>query len=187
MGVELAALFVILQQCYLWREASVNRALCVQCQQTLSAICDVIFLRDSGNQRCELLVVSCVMIILFKTPSTLSSYYHSWEITTCIVVSHSYEITAGIVAFISLGIQPLPIRSYSSTRDLVKPGTDCWDRYCFLTARPRRCTSPLNKYLCTFSLSVRRDDLIQNACHPLLLLSIVGDRHMYCDMTSLMR
>ena len=92
MGVEFAALFVIIQPCYLWRETSVKRALCVQFQLTLSVIGNVIFLRDSGNRRCELLVVI-----------------------------------------------------------------------------------------------VRRDHLIQNAFHPLLLLSLLGDRHMYCGITSLMR
>jgi len=48
----------------------------------------------------------------------------------------------------------LPIRSYSSTRDLVKPGTDCWDRrplnHCLLATRPRCCISPLNKNLYVF-------------------------------------
>jgi len=34
---------------------------------------------------------------------------------------------------------------------------------------------------------VRRDHLIQNAFHPLLLLSLVGDRHMHCGIISLMR
>jgi len=71
------------------------------------------------------------------------------------VVSHSYEITAGIVTlYLSGYVQPLPVRSYSSTRDLVKPGTDCWDRrplnHCLLATRPRHCTSPLNKYLYAF-------------------------------------
>ena len=54
VGVGFAALFVIFGQCYLWREASVKCALCVQCQPTVSDICDVIFLRDSDNHRCEL-------------------------------------------------------------------------------------------------------------------------------------
>jgi len=54
VGVGFAALFVIFGQCYLWREASVKCALCVQCQPTVSAICDVIFLCDSDNHRCEL-------------------------------------------------------------------------------------------------------------------------------------
>jgi len=31
--------------------------LCVRCQPTLSAVGNTIFLRDSGNQRCELLAV----------------------------------------------------------------------------------------------------------------------------------
>jgi len=104
VGVEFTVLFVIFRQCYLWRETSVKRALCVQYQPTLSVICDVIFLRDSGNQRCEILVVILCRDHLIQNTFTLSSYYHSWEITTCIVVSHSYEITAGIVALFSLGI-----------------------------------------------------------------------------------
>jgi hypothetical protein len=95
------------------------------------------------------------VIILFKTPFTLSSYYLSSEIAKCIVVSHSYEITAGIVTLYLAGyIQPLSIRSYSSTRDLVKPGTYGWDRrplnHCLLATQSHHYTSPLNKYLCTF-------------------------------------
>jgi len=133
------------------------------------------------------------VIILSKTPFTLSSYYHSSEIAKYTVVSHSYEITAGIVTLYLAGyIQPLSIRSYFSTRrDLVKPGTYGWDRrplnHCLLATQPRNYTSPLNKYLCAFSLSVRRDHLIQNAFHSLILLSLVGDRHMYCGITSLTR
>ena len=65
----------------------------------------------------------------------------------------------------------LPIRSYSSTRDLVKPGTDCWDRWplnhCLLATRPRCCISPLNKNLYVFvSLLICRDHLIQHASPP---------------------
>ena len=48
---------VIFRQGCLWRESSVKRASCVQCQPTVSAVCDVIFLRDNGNDHCELLVV----------------------------------------------------------------------------------------------------------------------------------
>jgi len=95
------------------------------------------------------------VIILYKTPFTLSCYYHSSEIAKCIMVSHLYKITAGIVTLYLAGyIQPLSIRSYSSTRDLVKPGTYGWDRrplnHCLLVTQPRHCTSPLNKYLCAF-------------------------------------
>ena len=53
---------------------------------------------------------SCVVIILFKMPFTLPSYYHSWEIVKCIVVSHSYEIITGIVTFISLGSTTPPYK-----------------------------------------------------------------------------
>ena len=45
----------------------------------------------------------------------------------------------------------LPVRSYSSTGDLVKPGMDCRDRrplnHCLLATRLRHCISPLNKNL----------------------------------------
>jgi len=54
VGVGFAALFVIFGQCDLWWETSVKCALCVQCQPTVSAICEVILLRDSDNHRCEL-------------------------------------------------------------------------------------------------------------------------------------
>ena len=91
VGMEFAALFV----CYLWREASVKRTLSVQCQPTVSAICDVIFLCDNGNDHCELLVVILCRDHLIQNAFHPPFYYHSWEMAKCIVVSHSYEIIAG--------------------------------------------------------------------------------------------
>jgi len=109
----------------------------------------------------RLFLCKCVVFILFKTPFTLSFYYHSKEIATYIVVSHLLRDNRKYCGITSRWVYiPPPYRSYSSTRDLVKT------RYGLLgslTPEPLFVNDPtpplhltLNEYLYDLSWSCKK-------------------------------
>jgi len=50
-------IYIYIRSCRQCQNAHYMLSVCVRCQLTLRAIGNIIFLRDSGNQRCELLAV----------------------------------------------------------------------------------------------------------------------------------
>ena len=101
---------------------------------------------------------SCVVFLLFKPVSPFYAL-NSWEIAARIVVSRLWwdnrrhcGITSRSYITLSRGTLYPPQQSMSSTRDLVKPGTDCWDRWplnhCLLTTQSLHNNPPLHQYLC---------------------------------------
>ena len=106
---------------------------CVQCQPTVSAICDVIFLRDSGNHRCELWIVNVAtrprhctsplnkyLYVFFFVSASCSSFSNRLSPSHSTITRRrpphvlwyhiSYEITASIVTLDLAGYIPPPYK-----------------------------------------------------------------------------